>query len=160
MLDRELQHSTSHSPTSLLEKNGKKERENLCFVPGINRKEIHGRFLFRKIMPKQSGTWWSFCFLPPQSNREEKNLIVLYESETGLESPNSVASGKERKQTPIIWANDQCTSLTFKTLLQSRSGWVDFSCRLHHKWEDLAQTPWKKSPKEKQQVTFSFKNPS
>lgn len=102
MLDRELQHSTSHSPTSLLEKNGKKERENLCFVPGINRKEIHGRFLFRKIMPKQSGTWWSFCFLPPQSNREEKNLIVLYESETGLESPNSVASGKERKQTPII----------------------------------------------------------
>lgn len=36
-----------------------------------------------------------------------------------------------------------------------------FSFFLHHKWKDLVQTPLKKkSPKRKQQVTFSFKNPS
>lgn len=97
MLDRELQHSTSHSPTSLLEKNGKKERENLCFVPGINRKEIHGRFLFRKIMPKQSGTWWSFCFLPPpkQQRRKESDCALWIRDRVGIAQLGGISKGKE-----------------------------------------------------------------
>lgn len=73
MLDRELQHSTSHSPTSLLEKNGKKERENLCFVPGINRKEIHDRFFIKENHAKAKWDLMEFLFSPPKATEKKIN---------------------------------------------------------------------------------------
>lgn len=71
MLDRELQHSTSHSPTPLLGEDGEEEeeeeRENLCFVPGINRKEIHGRFFIKEIHAKAKWDLMEFLFSPPKA---------------------------------------------------------------------------------------------
>lgn len=78
MLDRELQHSTSHSPTPLLGEDGEEEeeeeeREILCFVPGINRKEIHGRFFIKEIHAKAKWDLMEFFVFSPKSNRNKRN---------------------------------------------------------------------------------------
>lgn len=81
---------------------GKRRGKTFASCPELTERKFMVGFYSGKSCQSKVGLDGVFVFSPPQSNREEKNLIVLYESETGLELPNSVASGKERKQTPII----------------------------------------------------------
>lgn len=77
MLDRELQHSTSHSPTPLLGKDGEEERETFASCPELTERKFMVGFFIKEIHAKAKWDSMEFLFSPPKATEVKETDCAL-----------------------------------------------------------------------------------